>query len=113
MICKTVNLERNMPLASAAVTRLGQELSAARFQHCKALKIIHGYGSSGTGGAIKQACLKVCAERKRSGKIRHYVKGEDFTPFTADGRKAIELCPQLANDCDYGRENDGVTIILL
>ena len=70
---------------------------------CRALKVIHGYGSSGKGGAIKAACLKLCAERKRSGMIRHFVKGEDFTPFTEDGRKAIEICPQLKTDIDYGR----------
>ena len=44
--------------------------------------------------------------------IRHFVRGEDFTPFTEDGRKAIEICPQLKTDIDYGRQNDGVTIIL-
>ena len=66
----------------------------------------------GQGGAIKAACLKLCADRKKSGVIRHYVRGEDFNPFTADGRKAIELCPQLNNDVDYGRQNDGITVIL-
>lgn len=101
-----------MPLASTAAARLGQELCMARYNRCHVLKIIHGYGSSGKGGAIKQACLKVCSERKRSGMIRHYVKGEDFTPFTEDGRKAIELWPELKKDCDYGRQNDGITIII-
>lgn len=81
-------------------------------RRCHALKVIHGYGSSGQGGAIKAACLKLCADRKKSGVIRHYVRGEDFNPFTADGRKAIEICPQLKNDVDYGRQNDGITVIL-
>lgn len=112
LICKTVNLERNFPLASEASVRLSQEIHLAKCSRCRALKVIHGYGSSGKGGAIKAACLKLCAERKRSGMIRHFVKGEDFTPFTEDGRKAIEICPQLKTDIDYGRQNDGVTIIL-
>ena len=112
LICKTVNLERNFPLASEASVRLSQEIRLAKCSRCRALKVIHGYGSSGKGGAIKAACLKLCAERKRSGMIRHFVKGEDFTPFTEDGRKAIEICPQLKTDIDYGRQNDGVTIIL-
>ncbi|MFR8050905.1 MAG: hypothetical protein ACLU86_00740 [Negativibacillus massiliensis] len=112
MICKTVNLERNFPLASEASVRLSQEIRLAKCSRCRALKVIHGYGSSGKGGAIKAACLKLCVERKRSGMIRHFVKGEDFTPFTEDGQKAIEICPQLKTDIDYGRQNDGVTIIL-
>ena len=44
--------------------------------------------------------------------IRHFVRGEDFTPFTDAGRKAIEICPQLKTDADFGRQNDGITIIL-
>lgn len=112
MICKTVNLEQNMPLASEAAVRLSQEIRLAKCSQCLALKVIHGYGSSGKGGAIKAACLKLCADRRRSGMIRHFVKGEDFTPFTEAGRKAIELCPQLKSDADFGRQNDGVTIII-
>lgn len=112
MICKTVNIKRNMPLVSQAMTQLGNEIWMAKYARCHALKVIHGYGSSGQGGAIKAACLKLCADRKKSGVIRHYVRGEDFNPFTADGRKAIELCPLLKNDVDYGRQNDGITVIL-
>ena len=100
-----------MPLVSQAMTQLGNEIWMAKYARCHALKVIHGYGSSGQGGAIKAACLKLCADRKKSGVIRHYVRGEDFNPFTADGRKAIELCPQLKNDVDYGRQNDGITVI--
>lgn len=112
MICKTVNLERNLPLASEASVRLSQEIRLAKCSRCRALKVIHGYGSSGKGGAIKAACLKLCAERQRSGMIRHFVRGEDFTAFTDAGRKAIDICPQLKTDVDFGRQNDGITIIL-
>ena len=112
MICKTVNIKKNMPLVSQAMTQLGNEIWLATYARCHALKVIHGYGSTGQGGAIKTACLKLCADRKRTGVIRHFVRGEDFTPFTADGRKAIELCPQLKSDVDFGRQNDGITIIL-
>ena len=105
MICKTVNIKKNMPLVSQAMTQLGNEIWLAKYARCHALKVIHGYGSPGQG-------LKLCADRKRTGVIRHFVRGEDFTPFTADGRKAIELCPQLKSDVDFGRQNDGITIIL-
>lgn len=66
---------------------------------CHALKVIHGYGSTGQGGAIKTACLKLCADRKRTGVIRHFVRGEDFTPFTADGRKAHRTLPAAQERC--------------
>ena len=96
LICKTVNLEQNLPLASEASVRLSQEIRLAKCSRCRALKVIHGYGSSGKGGALKTACQKLCTERQRSDA----------------GRKAIEICPQLKTDVDFGRQNDGITIIL-
>ena len=46
-----------MPLVSQAMTQLGNEIWMAKYARCHALKVIHGYGSSGQGGAIKAACL--------------------------------------------------------
>ncbi len=80
MICKTVNIKRNMPLVSQAMTQLGNEIWMAKYARCHALKVIHGYGSSGQGGAIKAACLKLCANRKKSGVTRHYGAGRTLTP---------------------------------
>lgn len=99
MICKTVNIKKNMPLVSQAMTQLGNEIWLAKYARCHALKVIHGYGSTGQGGAIKTACLKLCADRKRTGVIRHFVRGEDFTPFTADGRKAHRTLPAAQERC--------------
>ena len=87
MICKTVNIKKNMPLVSQAMTQLGNEIWLAKYARCHALKVIHGYGSTGQGGAIKTACLKLCADRKRTGVIRHFVRGEDFTPFWQTKRR--------------------------
>ena len=41
-----------MPLVSQAMTQLGNEIWMAKYARCHALKVIHGYGSSGQGGAI-------------------------------------------------------------
>ena len=101
-----------MPTAEAARSRLSQELISARARGVKALKIIHGYGSSGKGGAIKREVHNLLNQKKRSGMIREYVAGEDFSPFGAAARRAIELYPQLSRDSDYSRGNDGVTIVV-
>lgn len=113
MKSRTINLERNLPTASEAMLLLSQELRLARCARAPVLKVIHGYGSSGKGGAIKAASLKLLEERRRAGQLRHYVRGEDFTPFTDAGRRAVELCPELRRDLDYGRQNDGITIVIL
>lgn len=109
---RTVNLKQNWPTAAEATVRLSQELRLAKVGGVQVLKVIHGYGSSGKGGAIKPAVQKMLREKKNAGMVRHFVKGEDFTPFTSDGRRAVELCPQLREDMDYNRQNDGVTIVI-
>lgn len=108
----TINLERNRPTVQQATLQLSQELRLAKCNRQKALKIIHGYGSTGKGGAIKVAVLQMLEVKKRQGQIQHYVKGEDFTPFTQLGQQAIALYPKLKTDRDYGRQNDGITIVL-
>lgn len=113
MSCKTVNLEAGMPTVSVAIERLGHELTAAKARGVRALKIIHGYGSSGTGGAIKSAVHRTLAQKQRSGAISAYVKGEDFSPFCDASRRITCAVPSLARDRDYSRGNDGITVVLL
>ncbi len=50
---REVNLELGKPTVNAAIKRLTFELHHSRSLGCAALKIIHGYGSSGTGGRIR------------------------------------------------------------
>ena len=51
---KVVNLENGSPTASQAMDRLTNELYRLRASGIPYVKIIHGYGSSGKGGAIKK-----------------------------------------------------------
>ena len=97
MICKTVNIKKNMPLVSQAMTQLGNEIWLAKYARCHALKVIHGYGSTGQGGAIKTACLKLCADRKRTGVIRHFVRGED--PLHCRRQKSHRTLPTAQERC--------------
>ena len=50
---KTVNIEQGMPLVEQAIRRMTYEISSAKAQKYRAVKLIHGYGSSGTGGRIR------------------------------------------------------------
>jgi len=112
MSCKVINLELGMPTVAVARSRLSQELVSARAARLSAVKIIHGYGSSGRGGAIKRDVQVFLAEKKRAGVIREFVPGEDFSPFYPAARHAVDLCPDLARDKDYSRQNGGVTIVV-
>jgi len=104
--CQVINVESGMPTVEVARTRLNQGLRSAKASGCNVAKIIHGYGSSGKGGAIK-------ADVQRALQQKAYVKGEDFSPFDSSARLIVERCPQMARDIDYNRQNHGVTIVLL
>jgi len=109
---RTVNLEAGRPSAAQAIVRLNQTLASARASGTKAVKLIHGYGSSGKGGVIRREVQRVLTEKKQEGVIRDFVPGEDFSPFSVAGRKALNLLPELSHDQDYSRSNKGITIVL-
>ena len=52
-LLREVNLEAGKPIVDQAIRRLTFEISHSRSLGCSVLKIIHGYGSSGTGGRIR------------------------------------------------------------
>lgn len=108
-----VNLEQNMPNVEQARIRLEQALRSARAKRYKIVKLIHGYGSSGKGGAIRRDVQTVLSTHQQTGKIRAFIPGEEFSPFYANARMAVEQCPALLRDRDYTASNHGITIVLL
>ncbi|MGE5371170.1 MAG: Smr/MutS family protein [Solirubrobacterales bacterium] len=110
---RIINLEQGMPLVEEARKRLLDELKKAKTSGCKAIKIIHGYGSSGVGGKIKPAVHRSLAMRKREGGIREYVPGEDWEVFDERARRLLDEIQQLRKDSDLGKANPGITMVLL
>lgn len=110
---RIIDIERGHPVVDQALVRLSQGLRLAKANREKAVKIIHGYGSSGKGGSIKQGTMCFLEEKKKAGFIKDYCKGEEFTPFFNQGRKMVETAPHLKKDCDYNRQNDGITIVIM
>ncbi len=107
------NLEQGKPFAEEAVRRMRFALRSARAGGTQAVKLIHGYGSSGTGGRIKTCVHKELAVMKRGGEIKDFIAGEEFTPFSEICRRALDRYPDLQKDKDYLRCNQGITIVLL
>lgn len=110
---REVNLEHGMPRADEAVRRLTFELQRTRGLGYSALKIIHGYGSSGTGGRIRLESRAYLARLKGKGEIADFIPGECFTIFDGATLAAFRRCDDLRRDQDLERHNNGVTFILL
>ena len=108
-----VNLEQGMPTVDTAMRYVEQALSRARAYGYPVMKLIHGYGSSGSGGKIKTAVQRELGKYKAAGKIREYAAGESFTPFDAATQRIIAAYPDVTKDSDYLKANQGITIVLM
>ncbi len=106
-----INLETDKPSTETALRRLKLELMTLRRIGVKRVKIIHGYGSTGKGGSIRNAVRAELLEQARSAKIRAFCPGELFGPFEKQGRHILEVDPAFRNDSDWARSNDGVTLV--
>ncbi|MBZ5628422.1 MAG: Smr/MutS family protein [Acidobacteriia bacterium] len=110
---KVVNLERGMPTVPLALSLLNDALRMARDEGYAAVKIIHGYGSSGEGGAIRTAMQAELMQRVRAGEIRAFVAGEDWRISDERAWALLQAHPELKQDSDLGRGNKGISIVVL
>lgn len=110
---KTVNLKQDMPSLEEARKRLSAVLADAKQRKCVALKLIHGYGSGGTGGVLKDGIRASLRKRRKKGEIAAFVAGENFSMFDETTRRLIEVHPQLGKDSDLDRGNEGISIAIL
>lgn len=74
----------------------------------RAVKVIHGYGSSGKGGATKETVKNWAYQRRR--RLRAVIAGEDYDLFDDDVQELRDECGQM-DDPDLGAGNPGVTVL--
>jgi len=112
-ILREINLETGMPTVDVAVRRLTFEWNRSKSMGVGVLKIIHGYGSSGTGGKIRVEVRAYLERLKKKREIKGYITGEEFSIFHDGTRQAFLQCSALRKDHDLERHNNGVTFIIL
>ena len=108
---KEINIKDGMPTVSTALNNLKEIITNLKMNKYECILVIHGYGSTGKGGAI---CLKVrqwLKAQERKGAVKTVIFGEDFNIFNF---KALELknkykeLETLTKVC-----NNGVTVVEL
>ena len=110
---REVNIKDDLPSAGDAIRRITFHLRHGKELGAGAVKIIHGYGSTGAGGKIRSRARAYLEEQKKSGKIRDFIPGEQFSIFHDGTRQAFARCPELRQDRDLERHNNGMTIVVL
>ena len=110
---RLVNLEKGMPLVEQAIKRLETEIRTSQLQGIRVLSLIHGYGSSGRGGAIREAVRARLAFLEQQQAVESVIPGEEFEGRSSRGRQLLRRYPFLRRHHDLNRANPGVTIVLL
>jgi hypothetical protein len=108
---KIINLKAGMPTVEEAKRRLLESLYAPRGLNGPVVKIIHGYGASGTGGAIRTAIRELLVQWQREGKTVTVIRGEDWSIFDGASQALRQRYSFLKDDEDLDRGNAGVTIV--
>lgn len=107
---KEVNLEQGYPTVETALKDMVNQLGTFKRMGYKSVILIHGYGSSGSGGKIKSAVRAKLGEPSLIGLVQRYAGGETWQ----DHRKLfLERCPQLKEFERRVEGNPGVTVVLL
>ncbi len=109
----TLNLERGYPTVEEARQVLKAELEKCKSRKVSVLKVIHGYGSSGVGGALRQGIRKSLISRRKEKVIKAVVFGENWSIFDTAARSMLDRCPALSKDKDLCNSNPGISIVLL
>jgi hypothetical protein len=110
---RQVNIKEGMPFADEALARLKTSIGTARAQGVRVLSVVHGYGSSGKGGIIREECRKYLDVLRTNGKIADFVYGENLGKRAPQGKNLLKRFPQLDNYRDCQVENLGITVVVL
>ncbi len=107
------NLENGMPIVDQALERFLRRLSEASASGAKVLKVIHGYGSTGRGGKIRDAVRRELGRMLARGDVAAVVHGEEYSSATIAGRDLLSRFKELKATERPDSSNHGITLVEL
>jgi len=110
---RLVNLKDGMPNTDYAIYLMEKEISFAKAEGSHVIVFIHGYGSSGHGGAIKTEVDRRLSQLKKDKKIISYVRGDRWMEDSDDVREIYKYAPELSINSQVSGINSGVTVVLV
>lgn len=108
---KTLNLEKEKYTVDHAIKMVELEIENAKREGQVALKVVHGYGSHGVGGAILLALRPMLVKWKRTKFIKNYFFGDKWNLFDSDTQRILQQDKSIYGDKDFYCNNPGITII--
>jgi hypothetical protein len=77
------------------------------------LKVIHGYGSTGRGGKIRDAVRRELGRMLARGEVAAVVPGEEYSSATLAGRDLLSRFKELKASERPDSSNHGITLVEL
>ena len=108
-----INIKEDSPTVELALANLEIHIELMKKAGGKVVKIIHGYGSHGVGGAICNAVRKYCFDKKNKNKIKDVILGDEWDISSKKTQDILKMCPSYYGDEDLNHHNCGITIIVL
>jgi hypothetical protein len=109
----SANLENGMPTVEQALERFRWRLREASASGVKVLKVIHGYGSTGRGGKIRDAVRRELGRMLARGEVAAVVAGEEYSSATIAGRDLLSRFKELKATERPDTSNHGITLVEL
>ena len=111
---RVVNIEAGHPVVADAMAKLEAEIQRAKKDGVAVVRVIHGWGSSGTGGGrIREACRTLLSRKAQARQIRGVVAGDDYSRASNAGRGLMGRHPDLRSSERSDAKNPGITFVEL
>ena len=107
---KLINLKEGV-YPDVACYMLSHEIELAKLSDVNVIIAIHGYGSHGTGGEIKQEAVRQLKLMKSGKQIVDFVKGEQWSENHKIYDEITKLEPELILHPHLANLNSGVTLV--
>lgn len=108
---RLINLKDEVYNVEFAIATVELEIEAAKREGLTAIKVLHGYGSHGRGGAIMLELRRILPFWKRQGFIVDYFGGDKWSLFDKQSQEILNADKSIYGDCDLDNGNPGITII--
>ena len=110
---RVVNIKEDNPNSDYALFLIDEEIKYSKAIGNRVVIIIHGYGSHGKGGRIKECVKRYLPELKKKGLITDYVFGENWGEYNDVRKRICDIAPDIILKENLSRLNAGVSVILI
>ena len=110
---KLINIKEHMPNSDYAIHLLDEAIHDNKVMGEHVIIVVHGYGSHGVGGVIKNSVMQHLQKLRKEGKIINFVQGEHWGDSNDLKNQLCTLYPELILSSQLYNQNSGVTVVWL